>query len=372
MTVNVAAMALHGSRNDLFLWHRYYIPSYLLAALLAGFGAQTLSDLAGALQRAGGPGARSGSATSRARGAARGLSAVLPWALLLVPVFLFASGLRTFDRSRYAVADDFSRALLASLPPGAHLAASDDNILFVLLYLHLVEGVRPDVDLIPQGVGAADLPPLSFDPERDPLFFTHHPNWNLPQLAVVPAGLAFEIRRAGSAPPTLSLPPGELAGESDPRVPKDHLTRNLIGHFHYMLGLTLLERDWPRAEAEFRRAMAAAPDNDVLFYNLGLVYRANGLLARAEAALARSHAINPRHLATAGRVRASDRLREVREAQAVQEVIEASLEGDPGLAGLDPASPAYHRRMAALLAARQLPHAARGHLLLAEEAAARF
>ena len=60
-------------------------------------------------------------------------------------------GWRDFDRSRYRIAEDFSRALLSTLPPGAHLAASDDNILFVLIYLHWVEGVRPDVDLDPRG-----------------------------------------------------------------------------------------------------------------------------------------------------------------------------------------------------------------------------
>ena len=35
--------------------------------------------------------------------------------------------------------------MLAPLPPGAHLAATDDNVLFALMYLHLVEGRRPDV-----------------------------------------------------------------------------------------------------------------------------------------------------------------------------------------------------------------------------------
>ena len=31
---NVAILASHGSRSDLFLWHRYYIPAYLSAALV--------------------------------------------------------------------------------------------------------------------------------------------------------------------------------------------------------------------------------------------------------------------------------------------------------------------------------------------------
>ena len=47
------------------------------------------------------------------------------------------------------------------------------------------------------------------------------------------------------------IPRTTLEGEDDPRVPKDYLTRNLIGHFHYMLGITWESRDWPRARDEF-------------------------------------------------------------------------------------------------------------------------
>ncbi len=285
MLGNLLSMALHGSRSDLFLWHRYYIPSYAMLALLAGLGAQVL------IERLPRPAAL---------------------ATLAAPAFLLATGWSAFDRSRYRVAEAFSSEVLRALPPGAHLSASDDNILFALLYLHFVEGRRPDVDLVLQGVGDADLPPLRFDPDRDPLFFTHHPNWEVPGLDVVPVGLGFRIAREGSPPPELTLPETPLAGEDDPRVPQDYLTRNLIGHFHYMLGVTFEERDWPRARREFETAARAAPDNDVLFYNLGLIYRRNGLLDDALAAFERSHAINPRHLPSGSRPRASDRIAELR------------------------------------------------------------
>jgi hypothetical protein len=67
------------------------------------------------------------------------------------------------------------------------------------MYLTMVEGYRPDVDLILQGVGGADLQPLRFNPDSEPLFFTHHPNWNLPALEIVPVGLVFQVRRAGQS-----------------------------------------------------------------------------------------------------------------------------------------------------------------------------
>ncbi len=283
---NVAALAAHGSRSDIFVWHRYYVPSYAMAALLAGIGCHEV--------------------VTRLPRPAR-------WLPLLLPVAMLAAGWARFDRSRYRVAEDFAERVLAAMPPGAHLIASDDNVLFVLMYLQLVEGRRPDVDLVMQGVDGP-LRPLRFDPDVDALYFTHHPNWNEPGLDVVAEGVVLRARRAGATLPPPVLDARPLAGEDDPRVPKDDLTQNLIGHFHYMQGLTAERTDWPTAAAAFRRAAAAAPDNDVLFYNLGLVYRRHGRRDEAIAAFRRSAAINPRHLASQARPRAVDRLAEMEDA----------------------------------------------------------
>src|SRR5262249_38113154 len=278
---HLAVLALPASRHDIFLWHRYYIPSYILLALLAGLGCDALVERLPRPLRA------------------------LP---LVVPLLLLVGGWREHDRSRYRIAQAFGDAVLASPPPNAHRAPSDDNVLFALTYLHLAEGRRPDVDLVLQGVGGPAPPPLHFDPDHDALFFTHHPNWTLPALAVEPVGLMFRVQRAGRPRPAPVIPFDELPGERDPRVPQDDLTRNLIAHTHYMLGFTYLDRDPGRARAELERAAAAAPDDDVLFYNLGLLYERNGLLDEAVAAFARAAAINPRSLASRGRPRAADRL----------------------------------------------------------------
>jgi hypothetical protein len=335
MAANFLTMALHGSRADIFIWHRYYIPSYVIAAILAGVGAQAILERWGPRTRP---------------------------VLLLVPALALALHYPEFDRSRYRIADAFSRELLSAVPAGAHLSATDDNILFVLIYLHLVENVRPDLDLILQGVGGADLPPLHFDPDTDPLFMTHHPNWSFEGLEVVPVGLVFRTVRSGRPLPDPVLPAEELPGESDPRVPKDYLTQNLIGQLHYMRGLTFETRSWPRAEHEFERARKAAPENDVLFFNLGLIYTRNGLLEEAERAFVRSHEINPRHLATAGKVRASDKIAVTRaERERVARLERALAARTDAPAG----SPSYHRQMAELLAGAGEPAAARGHWLRA-------
>ncbi|MEM8934647.1 MAG: DUF2723 domain-containing protein, partial [Acidobacteriota bacterium] len=287
MVANLWAMGVHGSRSDLFIWHRYTIPSYLAAALLAGIGLHAILE-------------RWTTSDERRRWVALAIAGVVPLTLLV-------DGWAAFDRSRYRLAEDFSRQVLESLPPGAHLAASDDNVLFVLIYLQLVEGVRPDVDLIMQGVGDADLPALRFDPENDPLFFTHHPNWSHPQIDVEPVGLTFRTVRRGEPLRPLDPLPAALDGEHDPTVPKDYLTRNLLGHFRSALGMTFERRDWPRARAEFVAAAEHATENDVLFYNLGLIYRRNGMPRRALAAYERSVEINPRRLAANKPARASER-----------------------------------------------------------------
>ena len=338
MAANLGAVGLHGSRSDIFIWHRYYIPSYVMAALLAAWGTELAAQRWG--RRAG--------------------------IALLVPAALVALGWPRFDRSHYRIADDFSRQLLATLPPGASLVASDDNILFVLIYLQQVEGLRPDIDLIMQGVGDADLGQLRFDPDEDPLYFTHHPNWNVAGLDVVPIGLTFRTQRAGQTLPEPIVPTTELAGEADPRVPRDYLTQNLVGHFHYMLGITFEQRDWPRAADEFRQAADAAPSNDVLFYNLGLIYRRNGLLHRSLAAFVRSFEINPRHIASNSPVRLGDRVAELEREVERLEALEQRVATEAGLVSTAD-STAYHHQMAELLAAQGENLLARGHRLLALE-----
>lgn len=333
MAGNLAALALHGSRTDIFIWHRYYIPSYLMAAVLAGMGAQAVCER-------------------------------LPrrlWPLpLVVPLVLLLTGWRDVDRSRYRLAEDFSRALLRTLPPGAHLSASDDNILFVLIYLHFVEGARPDLDLILQGGGDARQPPLRFNPDTDPLFLTHHPNWSVAGLEVVPVGLAFQTVRAGAPPPPAPPLQETLDGETDPRVPKDYLTQNLVGQFHYMRGLTFERIDWPRAWREFEMAARAAPANDVLFYNLGLVYRQAGLVEEALAAFERSHAINPRPIASVRRADATDRVAEMRAERDRVEAVQRGFTGGPPPVA-EPARAEWHRQLAGWLEERGEDAAARGH-----------
>ena len=340
MLANVIAMGLHGSRSDIFIWHRYYIPSYLCASLLAGVGWNTIAT----------------------RLPARGRAAVVG-----LPLALLISGHRDFDRSRYRIAEDFARAVLDAVPPGAHLIATDDNVLFALMYLHLVERERPDVNLVMQGAGNAELPPLRFDPDSEPLYFTHHPNWDLPALEIVPMGVVYQAHRRGEPLPEAQVSRTRLDGELDDDVPKDYLTGNLIGHFHYTRGFAFERRDWLQAAEAFAEAAAAAPDNDVLFYNLGLVYARNGLFDEALKAFERSDAINPRHIASTSRPRAAEKLTRTRDeiARLARVLADAGL--SPASDAASDWSPAMHEEMATVLDSKGESIAARGHRLRALE-----
>ncbi len=284
---NVAVVASHGSRQDLFIWHRYYLPAYAALILLAGLGAAWLRPRLGRFALG----------------------------LLLLPLGLVFLRFGDFDRSRFQIADDFSRTLLESLPPNSYLAAQDDSILFVLLYLTEVEHLRPDVDLLQLGIDDA-LPELRFDPVETPLFFTHDPNWG-PEapLRALPVGLAFQALPADVPPPDVDLPE-TLAGEEDPRVPRDYLTDSLIGHFHMMRARNLARDDRSRALAILDRASEVAADNAVHLYNAALLYQRWGRLDRAREAMALAAALEPRQLPGPAGIRPSELLIELERAAA--------------------------------------------------------
>ena len=119
-----------------------------------------------------------------------------------------------------------------------------------------------------------------------------------------------------------------------------------------MLGVTLQRGDWLAARQQYEAAMAAAPDNDVLFFNLGLVFREVGLLDEAIAAFQRADSINPRRIFGYTGRSAADRVADLTSERARIGRVEAELAGDTSLAQLTPDTREYDVRMAMLLDAR--------------------
>ncbi len=336
---NLLALAGHGSRADLFVWHRYYIPTYVALGLLAGLGAAYLLH--------------------------RGSRWWRP-VLLLLPIPLIVAGWNRFDRHDYRFVEDFTRSLLATVPEGARLSAGDDVVLFALLYHHLALGERPDLELILEGGGSARPVRLAWNLEDEPIFFTHPTGPDTPGVELLPVGLLWVTVEPGEEP-ALRLPSRlELPQERETGIPRDYLTDNLIAHFHYMLGMTHERLDWPRAMRHWQRATEFGAEDDLLFFNLGQLFWRNGQPERALAAFRRAAEINPRHLMTPDRVEPSQRVRDLEREVTWVRNLEAELARRSGLAG-PPTNAEQHRAFAAELERAGVPLLAHGHRLQAQE-----
>jgi tetratricopeptide (TPR) repeat protein len=340
--LNVAAVARHGSYYDIFVWHRYYIPAYAMVALLAASGLDTVRQM-GLRNRAG--------------------------LFLAIPIVMLVTGWAPNDRSRHRYAEDFSRLVLDSPPPGARLLTNDDNVLFVLLYLKYVERLRPDVELIAEGVDQRK-PDLFFDPDNDAVFFTHFPDWRVDGLAFAPRGVVVQATREGRAlPEPLSTPP--LAHIDDPGIPRDFLTRALIAHYWFMQALTWEHRDWPRAENALERGLAVAPDYPLSLHNLGVIWARNGFYDEALAAFEEGHRINPRGIDVrrpegerSARLQLPARIEETRRERARIRALERTLASEfPS--SVREGSVEWHAAMAQRLASRGELAASRFHFLAA-------
>ena len=141
----------------------------------------------------------------------------------------------------------------------------------------------------------------------------------------------------------------------------DRIDKGCVARVESFVGSTFERMDWPRAHAQFAEATRRAPGNDVLFYNLGLIYSGNGLFDEALAFYERSNEINPRHIASASRVRPVDKVNEMRaEVLRLKPIEQRLAEGLPVRSG-----PEYHRAMAERLLAAGEEMAANGHRLRA-------
>jgi hypothetical protein len=111
---------------------RHYLPVCVTFGIAIAYGCGVMLQEAARL-------------VSRGRRVVAALGAVL---LLLVPVAQLVGNWAARDASDRYFASDFARNLLGGLPRDAILFTTGDNDTFPLLYVHAVEGVRPDVRIV--------------------------------------------------------------------------------------------------------------------------------------------------------------------------------------------------------------------------------
>ncbi|NOZ02489.1 MAG: DUF2723 domain-containing protein, partial [Deltaproteobacteria bacterium] len=274
---NMALMMAHGSRSDIFHWPRYMLTGWMGLFMVFSLGlAQVLKPI-------------------RNRAAAVGLALALP---ALALALNFAQG----DRSGLNLARDFNMKILNMVEKGATVFAEGDNVLFPLIYLHHVEGIRPDVTLVLQGVN--ELSSMVIDPDNRPIYFTHHHNLGAPELKLVPDGLLYRLVRRDSdftgRPWTKwSIPEFErIDGPGRLR----YLDRNLVGDYLFMKAVNH-EKDVTQTASILDRAMSIDFDNSKTFLNAGLLFERGLRFKEALKAFFSAREIDPRDELARGKVK---------------------------------------------------------------------
>ena len=268
---NMALMALHGSRQDIFHWSRYMITGWLGLVLVAGVG---LERALGALEKPGRPGLKIAAAA-------------------LVPALALGLGYARADRSSHTWARDFAARILEGLEPGALLFAEEDNVVFPLSYLHYVEGLRPDVELVMQGINRLDE--MGIQPDRRPTYFTHPRDLGNPALELVSDGLAFRLVRAGSSFAGRPWQEAALASFEAVIEPGQdrYLDRSLVGNYYFLKALNLEPHGAEAALAAVRSLRVVSFDNAVNQVNAGLLLERNLRFEEAFDAFDTAAAIDP-------------------------------------------------------------------------------
>jgi hypothetical protein len=275
VSLNTFSMIAHARREDIFHWTRYMITAWFALALPLAYGWQLML---GAFP-----------------GPAQPYFSFLPAAILLITQF------RRQDLSRHRYADEYNRRILQSLPEGATLIAQDDNVVFPLMYLRYAEGLRPDIKLLEQGVH--QLAELRFNPKRDVVYCTHWqaafntpPTQRGPGLRLLGEGLVYRIVTTD-----MNWHPRDLWGShlipdmEDGSIPRNYLTRCLLGHVYFMRGEWELPRDAVSAAAWYQRSGKMAYDSAVQQFNLGLAYERQGWKKLSDDAFEQARKIDPKY-----------------------------------------------------------------------------
>ena len=300
--VMIAAVnLLYAVNYDITDIHVFYMPTFLVTALWIGFGLAGVGRRLGAWRRV---------AVARGWG----------WALAFVlPAVPLAANWQAVDLHDNWLAYRYGLDILGPLPRGAALLAEGDDATFILCYLHLIEGRRPDVQLscrgghFSPGVYGKDLARLQKAPRARrmalteerllrrgrPVFDLRGENqWGIPGYRWEPYGLTYRI-----VPDADSADSGDLAAQwrlSDPDSfiaagwGQDLWLDRILAHYTFARAEALYSRGAKAAaDSAYARVANVAAGAVSVQYNLGRTHLLHGDLDRSAAAFERALEIDP-------------------------------------------------------------------------------
>ncbi|MCF6284835.1 MAG: DUF2723 domain-containing protein [Candidatus Hydrogenedentes bacterium] len=253
-------------------------------------------------------------------------------ALLCASLLLHASA----SKSRYRYAEDYARNILASLPENSVYVPIADHQAFPLLYLHVVEGLRPDVTLLRKygyldleavdGLAEAGMeswgrfPKRRFDPKivnwilentDRPLFL--HPQEIVGRIKakVVPTGLLLQALRQGETAHVTPLP--ELSWRTPlPAKPASDYSLSLIQYdwASAKARMAFASGDGDAALAHVEEAVTFGHRAPVILHNMGVLCARNKAYDAAAGYFAELVEQQPDNLAAKKKLKRALRLRD--------------------------------------------------------------
>lgn len=291
-------------RQSLWVNAVFFIPAYMLCAILAGVGLNWL--------------------ISQIPVKTLKTAAIVGAALL--PLFPLIAHYRANDKSQYYFAYDNAMNIFRTLEPNAVYFPSGDHRVFPLIYLQAVEGVRPDVTIadkygyieehlyekmpapmraqLSKPVALTDLTMIeewivANDPR--PIFISKKSSYpNVPGAAVTQTGLAYKVVRKGEQPPDPTiwdkyqwhtLDPAETRGEFSADV--------ILSDYHFFLGQHYFANgESEKAIEQMNLAMQAIGRCEENLTNIGIICVENSQYEAGKTCYEAALEANPNHLPT--------------------------------------------------------------------------
>ncbi|MEK6646084.1 MAG: DUF2723 domain-containing protein [Candidatus Firestonebacteria bacterium] len=235
--------------------------------------------------------------------------------LLIIVVFQLSSNYFKNDRSKNTLVFDYGMNILKSLPHNAILFLSEgDAIVNSLVYLNLIESIRPDVNIyeaevrIFKNIYGNDYIGLS-KPQRNlrremvykqfiseskrPIYFSTQGRTTIEGIELEPYGITFRSKfktdlkshsftsfRTGSEQSERSQANTDMIWQMyrfervyDSDIPKDYRARTLVANYHYYLAESYFAKGkTEEGIIEFKETTKIAYDMEWILNNIGNIY----------------------------------------------------------------------------------------------------